>query len=96
MEHFSISTGELCGFCPSNTWPMNHQVVQRNRKVGSSLNTAATIEALMLGIVLGTVPWSRLRRFRMKGFLQPQGCEKGGGGAMSWTKSLGYTISNIL
>ena len=27
------------------------------RKVGSSLNTAATVEALMLGIVLGTVPW---------------------------------------
>lgn len=49
------------------------------RKVGSSLNTAATIEALMLGIVLGTVPWSKLPRFRMKGWMPDAGCEKGGG-----------------
>lgn len=54
---------------------MNHRWwLQRNRKVGSSLNTAATIEALMLGIVLGTVPWSKLPRFRMKGWMP-----KGGG-----------------
>eukprot|EP00434_Breviolum_minutum_P010348 symbB.v1.2.009131.t1/scaffold577.1/size258142/6 len=32
-------------------------------EVGSSLNTAATIEALMLGIVLGTVPITVLGLF---------------------------------
>lgn len=38
-------------------------------KVGSSLNTAATVEALMLGIVLGTVPWMTwMSCFRMAGW----------------------------
>ena len=42
-------------------------------EVGSSVSVAATVEALMLGIVLGTVPitvpWASMRDFRMV-FLQ--------------------------
>ena len=75
---------------------MNHQVVQRNRKVGSSLNTAATIEALMLGIVLGTVPWSKTPKIQDERIFATAGLRKGGGGCHVLDKSLGYTISNIL
>ena len=54
MEHFSISTGELCGFCPSNTWPMNHRwVVATQPEGGIQLEYSCYNRSLDVGHCVG-------------------------------------------
>ena len=96
MEHFSISTGELCGFLSIKHLTHESPSGATQPEGGIQLEYSCYNRSLDVGHCVGNRTLVKTPKIQDERIFATAGLRKGGGGAMSWTKSLGYTISNIL